>query len=787
VSSSHANETVDRLHLLGIRHHGPGSAALLRNALDALEPACVLIEGPPEGDALIPYVAGAGMKPPVAMLLHATENPKAAIFMPFAEFSPEWQAMRWALERNRPARFIDWPAAVSIALKEQEREAEAKVVADGDGPETTAGDRGDVRELARDEARRDALDLLAEAAGYDDGESFWNALIEQHGNQGGEHARTVFASIETAMAEARAAEERAGGPVLRPNDHARDLRREAFMRMNIRAALKEHEGTIALVCGAWHVSALRAHVKAAEDKALVKDLPRLKVDATWVPWTDARLSAGSGYGAGVISPGWYRHLWSLYSKGDGVRVEEFAALWQSRTAHLLRAEGHNASTASAIESARLALGLAAMRELPMPGLAEMREASLATLCYGEPLLLGLIERKLYIGESIGEIDERVPQMPLARDLALWQRKTRLKPEALQQEVRLDLRSDAGLLKSTLLHRLNLIHVPWGKLIDAQHGRGTFREVWTLQWEPELSVALAEALIYGVTIEQAAGNATLEGARAKRSVKDLAELVQAALIADLPAAAIECINLLQAAAVADSDMTDLMLAVSPLARVLRYGAARELPEVELRALVRSIAVEINAGIVIGSRMLDAAATMARAEAAEAYDQALTLFADPLLMESWSAELHRLVEDEQVVSMLAGVALRRLHDRTRLGADEVAAAFARHTQHRTPQHGGDFLEGFLRGGSEVLLQDEPLLHLVDAWLCALTDDEFMAALPLLRRSTSGFDESARRRLLEKIKRGARESLPVPPPTMHEVDPAFAAALPLLYKILGVGEPG
>src|SRR5581483_10910002 len=35
---------------------------------------------------------------------------------------------------------------------------------------------------------------------------------------------------------------------------------------------------------------------------------RLKVAATWVPWTSALLARRSGYGAGVDAPGWYRHL-----------------------------------------------------------------------------------------------------------------------------------------------------------------------------------------------------------------------------------------------------------------------------------------------------------------------------------------------------------------------------------------------------------------------------------------------------------------------------------------------
>jgi hypothetical protein len=762
------NTTNERLHLLGIRHHGPGSAALLRQALDALDPACVLIEGPSEGDALIPYITD--LKPPVAMLLHAADNANAATFMPFAEFSPEWQAMLWALEHQRPVRFIDWSAAVSLALKLQ--------------PDT---ETHATAESAVTEIRTDALDLLAAAAGYDDGEAFWNALIEQHGYNHGGHALAVFAAIEAAMTEARSQEQ---ASLLRDFDEARDLRREAYMRTHIRTALKDYDGNVAVVCGAWHLSALRSDAKAADDRALIaslsRELPRIKVDATWVPWTDSRLSTSSGYGAGVISPGWYRHLWSLYARPRVPDAQEFAALWQSRTALTLRQEGYGAPTASAIDATQLAISLAALRGLPMPGLAEMRDASLATFCHGNPIPLTLIAQKLYVGERVGEIGDRVPQMPLARDLALWQRKTRLKPEDLELEVRVDLRSEAGLLKSTLLHRLNLIHVAWGRLMDANTSRGTFREVWMLRWQPELSVALAEALIYGVTIEQAATNATLERANGTASVTTLAGLVQAALIADLPDAATAAIERLQAAAVSASDITDLMLAVSPLVRVLRYGSARKLPEEALRALVHSLSVEINAGVRIGSRSLDETTAAARLEAMEAFDEALTLFADTVLFASWNNELGHLVNDDQVVAPVAGLSLRRLHDRSLWPADELSAAFARHTTSHDPRHAGPFLEAFLRGGSEILLQDAPLLQLIDAWLCGLAPQDFTESLPLLRRSLSHFDTTSRRRLLDKLKQVPQQSGTVSVAAAEQANPAFAAALPLLYRILGLQAP-
>jgi len=756
----------ERLHIFGIRHHGPGSAALLKRALDALDPACVLIEGTPEADDLIPFAGAPGMKPPIALLVHASADANAAFFSPFAEFSPEWQAIHWALAHGRPVRFIDWPGGITIhemiAAKEKDPE-EIELQVDSD-----------------------PLDVLAEIAGFTDGEAFWNGLIEQGGlgksteSNAGTNALAVFKAIEHAMTEVRSQSESARSE----RSRQRDAQREAWMRIHIRQALKDVEGPIAAVVGAWHVSAVREKSSAAADKALVKDLAREKVEVTWVPWTNSRLSAISGYGAGVISPGWYSHLWSLYAQESRTEPATFTAQWQARTVELLRSEGYPASTASAIEAARLSLTLAALRERPVPGLEEMRESALASLCYGEQVPLRLIERKLYIGEQVGEIDPSVPQMPLARDLALWQKKTRLKPEDLESEVRVDLRSEAGLLKSMLLHRLLILNVPWGKLIEAEAGRGTFREIWRLRWVPELSVSLAEALVYGGTIEQAAANAQIERSQKTSLISEQAELIRAALVADLPVAAKACITRLQEMAVDASEVTELMQAASPLVRVLRYGTARDLPEAELRSLIHALSVEVNAGVRLASHNLDDDAASARVAAMRAYDEALHLFGDETLTECWRQQLEAMVNDDQVAAQVVGLALRRLHDLRAWDLARVGTAFSLRTHGETPQRAGAFIENFLAGGSEVLLQDQPLLELLDAWLCELTEDSFVECLPLLRRSFSAYDGVARRRLMERVSKGAHASTHPEDPLRGTSSEAFERALPLLYHILGIG---
>ena len=88
--------------------------------------------------------------------------------------------------------------------------------------------------------------------------------------------------------------------------------------------------------------------------------------------------------------------------------------------------------------------------------------------------------------------------------------------------------------------------------------------------------------------------------------------------------------------------------------------------------------------------------------------------------------------------------------------------------------------------MLLQDEPLLELLDAWLCELSETDFTDSLPLLRRSMSSFDTMARRRLLEKLQRGRQQGTSAVPHLADGSNPAFEAALPLLYQILGLGDP-
>lgn len=184
---------------------------------------------------------------------------------------------------------------------------------------------------------------------------------------------------------------------------------EAYMCKTLRQAKKGSFQCIAMICGAWYVSALGVETPAEQDNDLLKDLPRMKVAATWTPWAYVNPSSRNDYGAGVASPVWYEHSWR---NGKGDR----AIGWLTYAARLFHEQDMDCSSAHIIEASRLATSLAALRERPRPGLPELYEALQTTVYMDDSVPLRLIERQLIVGDKLGTIPEATSTVPLQRGL-----------------------------------------------------------------------------------------------------------------------------------------------------------------------------------------------------------------------------------------------------------------------------------------------------------------------------------------------------------------------------------
>lgn len=792
------------VRVLGVRHHGPGSARAVLAALEELQPDAVLIEGPADADPIAALAASEAMVPPVALLAYAVDHPGLSAFWPMATFSPEWQALRWATSRGVPVRFCDLPAAQVLAARptrpdglladESDPEpTDSELTPDNGPPDAEPPDAapGDVTNLEADPdegagppldpaqvLRTDPIAVLAHTAGYDDPERWWDDLVESPSAEpnGSEtiSQTDVFDAIREAMAELR--RDPLSATVTQNGLDPIEARREAQMRQVLRATIKAGAGRVAVVCGAWHAPALTWPLPpAAPDQRLLRGQPKRKVALTWVPWTHSRLSYASGYGAGIASPGWYAHLFSSR--------EHPIADWLTRVAGVLRAADHPASSAHVIEAVRLAETLAVLRGRPLAGLAEVNDATRAVICDGNDARLDLVMRALVVGEALGEVPAETPTVPLESDLLATSRRLRLKRDPLPAVRDLDLRRSLDLQRSALLHRLQLLGIGWGRPTDSDvRNIGTFRETWQLAWRPELAVDVIEASLWGTTIASAATTKVISDALAA-DLPGLTVLVERCLLAGLGEALPDLLAALDTRAARDHDATHLMRALPPLVRARRYGDVRGTDLSALDVVTEALLIRICTSLPTAVTALDDdGADRLRADLDEVH-AAVALRGDPESQQRWLQALASLISRADVHGLLVGRMVRLLLDAGELTTDQAGARLARALSVGSePAAKAAWVEGFLAGSGLLLVHDADLLRLLDDWVRELSGDDFEQVVPLLRRTFGEFEAGERRAVGEQVRRlrgrGERPSEPSGPSwDADRAHPAIARAALIL----------
>lgn len=760
---------MNQLVVFGIRHHGPGCARSLIAALDELQPDVIVLEGPADAEPVLHLAQHTDMVPPVSMLIYPHDNPRRSVSYPLAVFSPEWQVLRWGGEKQIPVKLMDLPMSHRLALDEDRPQVieEAESPLESLPPASTSKQRM---------VRPDPISLLAEAAGYDDHELWWEEQIERRSDATG-----LFAAILEAMTTVRTE-----FPELRHDD----LLRESFMRRTIRKIRKETLGTIAIVCGAWHSpvlteAAIQGKIEGCrvkDDNARLKGLPRLKTTATWIPWTHSRLSYQSGYGAGIESPGWYTQIWES--------PEQAPVRWLTTAARLLRERDLDTSSASILEASRLAETLAAMRELRSPGLRELNEAILTVFCQGDDAPLRLIRKRLEVGDKLGSVPAETPSVPLAENLAKLQKSLRLKPTTEQKLLDLDLRTENSRHRSHLLHRLNILGISWGTWQESGVGDSTFHEIWQLEWHPEFSVAIIEANVWGNTVELAATNKTIQRGRNSLNLKELTELLHTAMLANLQGAIPVLLEQTESLASLSTDVRHLMEATYPLAQIARYSDVRQTKLDQVRPILDSMFDRIMVGLVAACTALDDAASEEILQSMEQAQQALNLVGSPEQISDWISQLMRLVK-APAHGLLRGWACRLLIDQEALAPEELERLTRFELSPVTsPPTAGAWLTGLLKGSGLLLIHQRALWQILDEWLAQLPSETFVEMLPILRRAFSGFSPAERRQMGEKVKHLARlpagtADVKLGSEADHIDHTRAARVLPVLAEIMGISK--
>jgi hypothetical protein len=418
------------------------------------------------------------------------------------------------------------------------------------------------------------------------------------------------------------------------------------------------------------------------------------------------------------------------------------------------------SSAHVIEAVRLAETLASLRGRPLAGLTEVTEATRAVLCDGDELAVRYVTDHLVVGQALGSVNDGVPTVPLEADLLRTCRTLRVRREAQVRFHDLDLRRSIDQARSQLFHRLRLLGLRW--ITPAESGvqsQGTFRETWESQWEPEYTVAIVEASVWGTTVESAA-TARVEKIIAEGSLVELTQAVERCLLADLPRALEGLLATLADKAALDADVVHLMDALPALARAQRYGDVRQTDNRALRRVSEVLVVRICAGLRQAVAQLDAtnAATMRRRiddvhtaigllteSALQA--QGGTSSARPGVRSRWLETLAAMIDRTDVHGLLLGRIVRLLLDAEQLS--DAAVRLQRALSAGVPAaEKAAWVDGFFADGALLLIHDTELRRLLDEWVCQLDDSQFVDMLPLLRRTFGTFAAAERQTIAERI---------------------------------------
>ncbi|MGW1780638.1 DUF5682 family protein [Streptomyces sp. NPDC002143] len=497
-------------YLIGVRHHAPSLAAAVPALLEEAKPDVLLVELPAELQEWLPWLGHEETRAPVALAAAPADGRGGGgpAFYPFADFSPELAAVRWAARHGVPVIACDLPLADR---------------AWGEGRDGSA--RGESLGLTGA--------LRARLTGRP-GDDLWDRLVEATA-PGSPPEALRRAALLTGWALREDAVAADGVPEL-------DLRREHWMRCRVAEATAHGERAAVLV-GAFHAPALTgATATTAEGAGAAVDGPgeaggpgrgergdavapgRTSWVTSLIPYAYALLDERSGYPAGIRDPEWQDTVFR--AAGDPAALEEALMRAAVRVCAELRGLGHPSGPADAREITRLASDLARLRGLPAAGRGELVEAVQTVLAQGEPYGRGravarAMERVL-VGTRTGRPAPDAPRSGLAPAVEAEVGTLGLPgPESASgatRDLRLDpLRSDLDRRRELLLRRLTVCGVPYGdpKEVVGAGGAEALTSRWEVRWTPATAAMLTAAGVRGVTAAQAAEGVLRERRRVER--------------------------------------------------------------------------------------------------------------------------------------------------------------------------------------------------------------------------------------------------------------------------------
>ncbi|MGE0403553.1 MAG: DUF5682 family protein, partial [Kofleriaceae bacterium] len=502
--------------LFGVRHHSPACSIALPPLLAKYKPTALAIEMPADLAPWIEWLGHPDAEAPLAVAA-VSEGGDDLGFYPFADFSPELVAIRWARAAEIPVHAIDLPAA---RRPPRERGGEP-------------------------------LGIAARLRGADD--DSWEHMVEAAG-VAAEPERVRRAALLYGWA-LRIDEARGDGV------SALDLVREAHMRDVLASLTAKKSARIACVVGSFHAAALLPKPTLWSPPGETDMRVREGMVSSLIPYAFELLDSRSGYPAGIRDPMWQQRLWATQKTPDARGIapdakrasarsrvdEDVAALVAACLVEITREVRHRglpASVPDARAAAEVAMSLAQLRGLPAPGRRELVEAVQTALSHGELLGRGRIVAKamqaVLVGHQRGRLAPDTPRSGLGPHVAALMTELKLPMGAMPEpiDIRLDpLRSPLDRRRHVALARMRACGIPYGAEQEsiAAGGLESLTTSWRIKLTPATEAMIELAGLRGVTLKQASAGA-LRAERARLDVDDKLTAVSLVTLAEAAAEA-----------------------------------------------------------------------------------------------------------------------------------------------------------------------------------------------------------------------------------------------------------
>ncbi|KVQ90112.1 hypothetical protein WK09_14180 [Burkholderia ubonensis] len=768
-------DTPSEPHIIGIRHHSPACARLVAERIRARRPRYVLIEGPADFNGRLDELHRPHRLPIAIYSYLSGDAAHYGSWTPFAEHSPEWQALQAGREVGATVRFIDLPAWHAAFSRLENRYAD---VAD-----------------AEHEARADAYErALADTLAVQGRDALWDHLFEDVGDTPGA-LDELAQRLSTYFSHLRHDDPGSLG----------NQARERTMARWIAWAVAESGGRaddVLVVCGGYHAPALArlwrtlpatlpdtpepgsvdggacavldaqagsACVPATDSNTADAATRSVRYGSYLVPYTFRRLDAFTGYASGMPSPAYYQWVWAHGAEEAARRVLE-------NVMQRLRARKLPVSTADLIAVHVRAEGLARLRGHARPLRCDWLDALAGALVkdaldaplpwtYRGPLRAGtdpvLVEAMdALAGDVTGELAPGTPQPPLV--CAVRDELAAL-GIVLRGTLTLDLLTDEGRARSRVLHRLALLRVPG---IVRRQGAplamsGERDEVWQLGEPLEQQAALIEAGAWGATLSDAARARLEDELRAAGGrIEPLADGLNRAAWAGLAALGTALLDTLRHAIAREQRFE----ALGNLHTLLRHGHLLGMNDAPVLRIV------VEAGFDRALWLLEPAAALAPADLdahVQGHVALRRIVADvlagadgaagkPLAIEPLRALAvwRRKAADAAAAPASRGAALGALLDlAAHAGVDDgqpvAGIDDAMALLRAMPVAAlGDALGGLLALARETLASAPAFVAGMDATVRALDDTDFVLALPGLRGAFAWLPPQERGRLADQV---------------------------------------